>query len=65
MSPKAKRLTVIATIAALLGIAAMLVLIALRDNIVFFYTPTEIKKSGTKPGETFASEVGQRGQFYN
>ncbi|MDP4786171.1 MAG: cytochrome c maturation protein CcmE, partial [Alphaproteobacteria bacterium] len=39
MSPKAKRLSIIAVIAALVGIAAMLVLGALRDNIVFFYTP--------------------------
>ena len=46
MSPKAKRLSIIAVIAALVGIAAMLVLGALRDNIVFFYTPTEITTSG-------------------
>ena len=52
MSPKVKRLAVIAAIAALLGIAAMLVLSALRDNIVFFYTPTEIKKSDAKLGES-------------
>jgi cytochrome c-type biogenesis protein CcmE len=43
MSPKAKRFGVIAAIAALLGIAVMLVLGALRENIVFFYTPSEIK----------------------
>ncbi|MEK9745394.1 MAG: cytochrome c biogenesis protein CcmE, partial [Candidatus Puniceispirillum sp.] len=34
MSPKAKRLGVIAAIAALIGTAVMLVLGALRDNIV-------------------------------
>ena len=51
MSPKAKRLSIIAVIAALVGIAAMLVLGALRDNIVFFYTPTEITTSGTKAGQ--------------
>ena len=51
MSPKAKRLSIIAAIAALVGIAAMLVLGALRDNIVFFYTPTEITTSGTKAGQ--------------
>ncbi len=51
MSPKVKRLSVIAAITVLLGIASMLVLSALRDNIVFFYTPTEIKKSGTKSGQ--------------
>ena len=51
MSPKAKRLSVIAAVAALLGIAVMLVLGALRENIVFFYTPTDITTSGTKLGE--------------
>ncbi|MDB3891616.1 cytochrome c maturation protein CcmE [Alphaproteobacteria bacterium] len=42
MSPKQKRLASIAAIAALLGIAVALVLGALRDNIVFFYTPSEL-----------------------
>ena len=51
MSPKAKRLSIIAMIAALVGIAAMLVLGALRDNIVFFYTPTEINSAGAKAGQ--------------
>jgi cytochrome c-type biogenesis protein CcmE len=51
MSPKAKRLSIIAVIAALVGIAATLVLGALRDNIVFFYTPTEITTSRTKAGQ--------------
>ena len=50
MSPKAKRLSVVAAIATLLCIASMLVLRALRDNIVFFYTPTEIKTSSSKSG---------------
>ena len=51
MSPKAKRLLVVVAIAALLGIAVMLVLGALRENIVFFYTPTDIASSGTKSGQ--------------
>ena len=51
MSPKAKRLLVVVAITALLGIAVMLVLGALRENIVFFYTPTDIAKSGTKSGQ--------------
>ena len=51
MSPKAKRLLVVFAIAALLGIAVMLVLGALRENIVFFYTPTDIASSGTKSGQ--------------
>ena len=47
MTAKSKRLFVIAAIASLLGIAAMLVLEALRDNIVFFYTPSEISQAKT------------------
>lgn len=42
MSPKQKRLAVIAAIALLLAVAVGLVLGALRENIVFFYTPSEI-----------------------
>ena len=51
MSPKVKRLSVIAAIAALLGIAVMLVLGALRENIVFFYSPTDIKTSSKISGQ--------------
>ena len=42
MSPKQRRLIAIAAIAALLAGALALVLGALRENIVFFYTPSEI-----------------------
>ena len=42
MHPKQKRLFSIAATAALVGIAMTLVLTALNDNIVFFYTPSEI-----------------------
>ena len=51
MTAKSKRLFIIACIAALLGIAVMLVLGALRDNIVFFYTPSEISQSKLKSGQ--------------
>ena len=50
MTAKSKRLFFIAGIASLLGIAAMLVLGALRDNIVFFYTPSEINQSDRQSG---------------
>ena len=56
MSPKAKRLGVIAVIATLLGMAAMLVLGALRENIVFFYSPSEIV--GTKLADGQALRLG-------
>ncbi len=42
MTPKQIRGFSIVAIAGLLGIALMLVLDALRDNIVFFYSPSEI-----------------------
>ena len=42
LSPKTRRMIAITIIAALLGGALALVLGALRDNIVFFYTPSEI-----------------------
>jgi cytochrome c-type biogenesis protein CcmE len=41
-SRKQKRLAVIAGLAAVLALATTLVLVALRDQIVFFYSPTEI-----------------------
>ena len=50
MTAKSKRLFVVIAIASLLGIAAMLVLGALRDNIVFFYTPSEISLAKTESG---------------
>lgn len=49
MSPKQKRGLGILGIALLLGFATSLVLDALRDNIVFFFTPSEI--SAAKPGK--------------
>ena len=52
MTAKSKRLVIIACIAALLGIAVVLVLGALRDNIVFFYTPSEIGQSKLKSGQS-------------
>ena len=42
MSPKQRRLLALAAIAILLAGAVALVLGALRENIVFFYTPSEI-----------------------
>ena len=52
MTAKSKRLVIIACIAALLGIAVMLVLGALRDNIVYFYTPSEISQSKLTSGQS-------------
>lgn len=46
MTRKQKRLAWIGAIGAVLGVAVLLVMTALRDEIVFFYTPTEIIADG-------------------
>ena len=51
MTRKQKRLSVILGGLAVLGLAAGLVLYALRDTIVFFYTPSEIAEKGVQPGQ--------------
>jgi cytochrome c-type biogenesis protein CcmE len=50
MTRKQKRLAVILGGLAILGVAAGLVLYALRDTIVFFYTPSEMAEKNVQPG---------------
>ncbi len=50
MTRKGKRLTLIIGAMAVLGLAAGLMLFALRDNIVFFYTPSELAKKQVAAG---------------
>jgi cytochrome c-type biogenesis protein CcmE len=51
MTPrKKKRLVLIGSALALLGVAVGLVLFALRDNIVFFYAPSEVAAKSLSPG---------------
>ena len=45
MTPKAKRLWLVIIAGAILGGAAMLASFALRDNIVFFVTPSQMTPS--------------------
>src|SRR5262245_47130898 len=47
---KQRRLTMIASAGAVLVVAAALVLFALRDQIVFFYSPTELAEKALAPG---------------
>ncbi|WP_417580483.1 cytochrome c maturation protein CcmE [Pelagibacterium sp.] len=47
---KQKRIGVIAGLGVILALAAGLILTALRDQIVFFYSPTEIAEAGVSPG---------------
>ena len=44
MNPKYKRLIILILILSILGLATKLVLMALKENIVYFYTPNELKK---------------------
>ena len=50
MTRKKRRLAVIGAAGALLALSAALVLVALRDQIVFFYSPTEIAEKALGPG---------------
>lgn len=50
MTRKKQRLVLILSALVVLGGAAGLVLYALRDNIVFFYTPSEVVAKGLAPG---------------
>ncbi len=64
MTRKQKRLSVILGGLGVLGIAAGLVLYALSDTIVFFYTPSEITEKGVKPGTTISPwRTGGTGQL--
>jgi cytochrome c-type biogenesis protein CcmE len=50
MTRKQTRLTIILASLAVLSLAAGLVLYAIRDTIVFFYTPSEIAEKAVTPG---------------
>ena len=44
MNPKYRRLIIIIFIIITLGLATKLILMALEENIIYFFTPNEIKK---------------------
>ncbi|MHB1101374.1 MAG: cytochrome c maturation protein CcmE [Devosia sp.] len=50
MTRKQKRLAVIGGLGAVLALAATLIFIALRDQIVFFYSPSEVKERAVAAG---------------
>ena len=50
MTRKQKRLAVIAGLGAVLIVAATLIFVALRDQIVFFYSPSEVKDRSITAG---------------
>ena len=50
-SRKQKRLAVIAGLAVVVALATTLVLVALRDQIVFFYSPSDVIARDVAPGQ--------------
>ena len=44
MNPKYKRLLILVLILCILGLATKLVLMALKENIIYFYTPNELRE---------------------
>ncbi len=50
MTRRSRRLVLISSALAVLAFAAGLVLFALRDTIVFFYTPSDIESKNVAPG---------------
>jgi cytochrome c-type biogenesis protein CcmE len=50
MTRKKRRVALIAAAGSVLALAAALVLFALRDQIVFFYSPTEVVQKSLAPG---------------
>ena len=53
MTRKQTRTAIILVSLAVLGFAAGLILYAIRDTIVFFYTPSEIAEKSVQPGTRF------------
>ena len=53
MKPRHKRLTLIVSGLAVLGVAAALVLSAFQQNLVFFYTPSQIANQEAPQGKAF------------
>lgn len=50
MTRKQRRLALLGSALAVLGLAVGLVLVAMRDNIVFFYGPSELVQKAPPPG---------------
>ncbi len=53
MTRKQRRVVLIGTCLAVLALAVGLVLVALRDSIVFFYSPSEVSEKQLGPGQRF------------
>lgn len=50
MTRRSRRLTLIASALTVVALAVGVALYALKDNIVFFYSPSEVAEKGVRPG---------------
>jgi len=53
MTRKQRRFALIGTCLAILGVAVGLVLFALEDSIVFFYSPSDVREKNIATGQRF------------
>jgi cytochrome c-type biogenesis protein CcmE len=53
MTRKQRRFILIGSCLAVLGVAVALVLVALEDSIVFFYSPSDVSEKQITPGQRF------------
>ena len=53
MKPRHKRIAAIAVGVVALGVATALVLSAFQENLIFFFTPSEVAANKAPPGRTF------------
>jgi cytochrome c-type biogenesis protein CcmE len=53
MKPRHKRIAAIALGVAALGVVTALVLMAFQENLVFFFTPSEVAENKAPQGRTF------------
>jgi cytochrome c-type biogenesis protein CcmE len=53
MTPRRRRLAIVAGIAGAVGVAAALVLNAFSSNLVFFYSPSQVAANEAPAGRTF------------
>jgi len=53
VKPRAKRIAMVAGGLAALGVAAALVLMAFQQNLVFFFTPSQVAAKEAPQGKTF------------
>jgi cytochrome c-type biogenesis protein CcmE len=53
MTPRQRRMTLVAVIVAGVGLAGALALRAFRENVTFYFDPTKVAAGEVKPGQRF------------